>query len=81
MQDSALSGIKPARDAMTQAILPIRGKTINVEKNDLQTVMASETVKLILSTLGCGTGDDYSEKDLKYDKVIILCDGDTDNHA
>jgi DNA gyrase subunit B len=70
---------KQARDRRFQAILPMRGKTLNVEKWRLDKVLANETIRTIISALGTGVGqDDFDLSKLRYGKVIIMADADVD---
>ena len=76
--DSAGGSAKQGRDRSFQAILPLRGKPLNVEKKRLEQVLQNEEIRMIITALGAGIGDDFNVKDLKYDKVIILSDADQD---
>ena len=76
--DSAGGTAKQARMRQTQAILPLRGKPLNVEKKRTDQVLANEEIRTIISALGAGYGGDFNLEDLKYHKVIILSDADQD---
>jgi DNA gyrase subunit B len=76
--DSAAGSSKGGRDPITQAILPIRGKIINPEKNDLAKLLANEEVSALISAIGTGIRDDFKIEDLRYGKVIIMTDADDD---
>ncbi len=76
--DSAGGTAKQARIRQTQAILPLRGKPLNVEKKRIDQVLANEEIRTIISALGAGYGSDFDMDDLKYHKVIILSDADQD---
>ena len=76
--DSAGGTAKQGRDRKTQAILPLRGKPLNVEKNRVDKVLANEEIRMIISALGTGILDDFKIEDLKFHKVIILSDADQD---
>lgn len=76
--DSAGGTAKQGRDRKTQAILPLRGKPLNVEKNKIEKVLANEEIRTIISALGTGIKEDFNIEDLKYHKVIILSDADQD---
>ena len=76
--DSAGGSAKQGRDRRFQAILPIRGKPLNVEKKRIDQVLANEEFRSIITALGTGIGEDFDIKSLKYHKVIILSDADQD---
>ena len=76
--DSAGGSAKQARDRSYQAILPLRGKPLNVEKKKLDQILQNEEIRTIISALGTGIGADMDIEDLKYHKVIILSDADQD---
>ncbi len=76
--DSAGGSAKQARDRRFQAILPLRGKPLNVEKKRLNQILDNEEIRTIISALGTGIGDTFNINNLKYNKVIILADADQD---
>ncbi len=76
--DSAGGSAKQGRDRRFQAILPLRGKPLNVEKKRIDQVMSNEEFRSIITALGAGFDSAYDESSLKYDKVIILSDADQD---
>ena len=78
--DSAGGSAKMARDRKTQAILPLRGKILNSESAPLSKVMKNEELKNIVIALGCGIGDTFNINSLRYGKVILLMDADSDGH-
>ena len=76
--DSAGGSAKQGRDRRFQAILPLRGKPLNVEKKHLDQVLANEEFRSLITALGTGIGETFSLENLKYGKVIILSDADQD---
>ena len=76
--DSAAGSCKGGRDPEFQAVMPIRGKIINPEKNDYAKLMQNEEVAAIISALGTGIRDDFKIEDLRYGKIIIMTDADDD---
>jgi DNA gyrase subunit B len=76
--DSAAGSCKGGREPEYQAVMPIRGKIINPEKNDYAKLMLNEEVIAIISAVGTGIRDDFNLKDLRYGKIIIMTDADDD---
>src|SRR6185369_16387224 len=76
--DSAGGSAKQARDRASQAVLPLRGKILNVASAGKDKLAQNQQLADLLQALGCGTGASYREADLRYDKVIVMTDADVD---
>jgi len=78
--DSAGGSAKQGRERKTQAILPLRGKVLNTEQASLQKVLGNKELQDVVSALGCGVGEELKVERLRYHKIVLLMDADSDGH-
>jgi DNA gyrase subunit B/topoisomerase-4 subunit B len=78
--DSAGGSAKQGRNRRTQAILPLRGKVLNTEQANFKKIMANRELQDIVKAIGCGIGESFTTDRLRYHKIILLMDADSDGH-